>query len=149
MKLQKDLREFIELLNARGVKYLIVGGYAVAFHGRPRYTGDIDLFIEASAANSERMAQVIRELGFADVDLSAADFVKEGVIVQLGAPPNRIDLITSTDAVAFEEGWANKVEATLDGVPVFFISKELLLQNKAAIGRPQDIADMDAMGEET
>ena len=147
MKLQKDLREFVELLNARGVKYLVVGGYAVAFHGHPRYTGDIDLFVEPSDENSRRIEAVLDGFGFEGTGLKAADFVKEGVIVQLGVPPNRIDLITSIDAVGFEEGWANKVEATLDGVPVFFISKELLRKNKAATGRAQDIADLEAMGE--
>lgn len=147
MKLQDDLREFIELLNAHGVRYVIVGGYAVAFHGHPRYTGDIDLFVEASEANSQRIAQVLHDFGFGETGLTAADFTKEGVIVQLGLPPNRIDLITSIDAVGFPEAWADRVEATLGATPVLFISKGLLLKNKAAAKRAQDIADLDAMSE--
>jgi predicted nucleotidyltransferase len=147
MKLQDDLREFIELLNAHGVRYVIVGGFAVAFHGHPRYTGDIDLFVEASEANSQRIARVLHDFGFGETGLTAADFAREGVIVQLGRPPNRIDLITSIDAVGFPEAWADRVEATLGAVPVLFISKELLLKNKAAAKRAQDIADIDAMGE--
>ncbi len=142
MKLQKDLREFIELLNAHDVKYVIVGGYAVAFHGYPRFTGDVDIFIEASDANSRRMEKAVRRFGFSDTDLSAADFANPDTVVQLGLPPNRIDVVTTIDAVEFDEAWHNKMDARLDGIPVSFISKDLLIRNKTASARAQDLADI-------
>lgn len=147
MKLQSDLRAFIELLNARDVRYVVVGGYAVAHYGHPRYTGDIDVFVEASNTNGDRIQRVLGEFGFAGTELTAADFVQEDIVIQLGLPPNRIDLITSIDAVDFAEAWESRIEATLDGVSVFFISKALLLKNKAATGRAQDIADLEALAD--
>jgi len=143
--LQKDLREFIELLNSEGVRYVIVGGYAVAFHGHPRVTGDIDVFVDATATNSSKMERVVRAFGFPGPGLSAADFAKRDKIVQLGLPPNRVDIITSIDAVTFDEAWSTRVEATLDDVRVNYISKELLLKNKAATGRAGDAADIERM----
>ena len=141
MKLSKDLREFIALLNSTHVKYLIVGGHAVAFHARPRFTADFDFFVECSPENADRLQQVIGAFGFSALGLKAADFLQEGVVVQLGRPPNRIDLLTSIDGVKFSEAWGRRAPGELDGIPVYFISKEDLLANKRAVGRPQDIAD--------
>jgi len=126
----------------------IVGGYAVAFHGHPRYTGDVDVFVEASAENSRHIEQALHAFGFGETGLTAADFAREDVNVQLGLPPNRIDLITSIDGVDFAEAWADRVEATLDGVPVCFLSRTLLLRNKALTRRAQDMADLEAWGED-
>lgn len=145
MKLQKDLRAFIELLNAEEVKYLIVGGYAVAFHGHPRYTGDIDFFVEPSSANAQRIERVMQGFGFGDTGLTQQDFDAPDVIVQLGMPPNRIDVVTTVDQVPFDEAWSARVEAELDGLPVHFVSKELLIRNKRAAGRAQDVADVEAL----
>ena len=147
MKLNEDSREFVELLNAHGVKYVIVGGYAVAFHGRPRFTGDIDVFVEASDENGRKLESVLREFGFADINVAAADFNRPDTIVQLGVPPNRIDIVTSIDAVDFAEAWASKVQAKLDDIPVNFISKALLVRNKKAVGRSQDAADIEYLDE--
>lgn len=149
MKLQKDLREFIGLLNSEGVKYVVVGGYAVAFHGRPRFTGDMDFFVEPSGENSQKMENVVRRFGFAGTGLRAADFQRPDSIIQLGLPPNRIDLLTAIDAVEFQEAWENRIEAEIDGAPVNFISKNLLLKNKAATGRAQDKADIEEMSGDT
>ena len=99
MKLHSDLRAFIGLLNAHEVRYVVVGGYAVAHHGHPRYTGDIDVFIEPSNANGRRRERALVDFGFGDTELTAADFAQNDVIIQLGLPPNRIDSITSIDAV--------------------------------------------------
>ncbi len=143
MKLQKDLREFIELLNSHGAKYVIVGGYAVAFHGFPRYTGDIDFFVEVSPANAGTMCKVVEEFGFGDTGLIDRDFLGKDVIIQLGIPPNRIDIVTGLSGVDFEQVWADCVEAELDGLAVRFISKDLLLKNKAAAGRTRDLADIE------
>ena len=141
MKLPKDLREFVALLNAGHVKYVIVGGYAVAFHGRPRFTGDIDLFIESSVDNGERIVGALNTFGFAELKVTTEDLLQNDLVLQLGFPPNRIDLMTSIDGVTFDQAWTSRAEAIVDGLPVNFISCELLIQNKIAAGRPKDIAD--------
>jgi len=141
MKLDKNLREFIALLNSTKVNYLVVGGHAVAFHGRPRFTGDVDFFVERSAENAARLVDVVKAFGFGSVGAKAEDFLQPGMVVQLGRPPNRIDLLTSIDGVEFADAWRRKVAGDLDGIPVSFIGKQDLLANKRATGRPQDIAD--------
>lgn len=142
MKLQQDLREFIELLNAYDARYVLIGGYAVAYHGYPRYTGDIDFFIDMSGDNSTRLEAVLRDFGFADDQLNAQLFAAERII-QLGVPPNRIDLITSLTGVAFEEAWATRERGELDGVFVYIISRELLRRNKQMAARAKDLADLE------
>lgn len=143
MKLDQDLREFIESLNARNVRYLVVGAYALAFHGRPRYTGDIDFFVQPSAQNAELVAKIIEEFGFASIGIVAADLSVDDQVIQLGVEPNRIDLMTSISDVSFEEAWNTREYGEIDGLKVPFISKELLKRNKTAVGRKQDLADLD------
>jgi hypothetical protein len=143
MNLEKDLREFIGLLNALEVHYVVVGAFAVAHHGYPRFTADIDLFIERSAENANRIAAAIEQFGFGDLGLSAEDFVREDQIIQIGVAPNRIDLLTFLSGVDFEEAWATREPSDIDGLSVAFISKELLKRNKAASGRSQDLADLE------
>lgn len=143
MKLEPDLREFIELLNAREVRYIVVGAYALAFHGRPRYTGDIDLFVEGSPENAQRISQVLEEFGLVNIGIAAADFTLPDQIVQLGVDPNRVDIMTSISGVTFDEAWRTREAGDLDGIPVQYISKDLLKRNKTAVGRKQDIADLD------
>ena len=147
MRLNKDLREFIALLNSTGVKYLIVGGHAVAFHGYPRFTGDMDFFVERAPENAVLLEQVLENFGFAGLGLTAKDFAEAEAVVQLGRPPNRIDLLTSIDGVSFEEAWKRKIDAELDGIPVHFIGKQDLCANKQASGRPQDAADLSKLKE--
>jgi hypothetical protein len=141
MQLSKDLREFVELLNSRKIRYLLVGGHAVALHGHPRYTGDVEFLIDTSAENAALMAEAVADFGFAGLGLTEADFRATEMVIQLGRPPNRIDILTSVAAVSFGEAWKTRVETQLDGLPVWVISKELLVQNKLAAGRPQDLAD--------
>jgi predicted nucleotidyltransferase len=143
MKLERDLREFIELLNDRDVRYVIVGAYALAHHGRPRYTGDIDFFVEASAQNADRLSQVLEQFGFANVGVVEEDFTAADQVVQLGVEPHRMDIMTSITDVEFDEAWNTREYGDLDGLRVPFISKELLKRNKAAVGRKQDLADLD------
>jgi hypothetical protein len=143
MKLERDLREFIELLNARDVRYVIVVAYALAHHGRPRYTGDIDFFVEASAQNADRLSQVLEQFGFANVGVVEEDFTAADQVVQLGVEPHRMDIMTSITDVEFDEAWNTREYGDLDGLRVPFISKELLKRNKAAVGRKQDLADLD------
>ena len=140
MGLDKDLREFVELLNAKGVEFLVIGAHALAFHALPRYTKDLDLFIGTSRNNAERVAQALAE--FEGVRrFEPDDFLDPDHFVQIGNEPNRSDLLNSISAVSFEQAWANRVQGALDGIPVSFIGLDDYLTNKRAAGRPQDLAD--------
>ena len=143
MDLEEDLREFVELLNALNVRYMVVGAFAVAYHGYPRFTGDIDFFIERSLDNAERLVQVIERFGFGELNLSAEDFLREDQVIQLGISPNRIDLLTFLSGVSFDEAWATREHGDINDLRVPFISKEMLKRNKAASGRTQDLADLE------
>ena len=143
MKLDPDLREFIELLNAREIHYVIVGAIALGFHGRARYTGDIDFFVEASPENAALLTQVLDEFGFANIGINKEDFTAADQVVQLGVEPYRMDLMTSISARTFEEAWTTREYGELDGIRVPFISKDLLKRNKIAVGRTQDLADIE------
>jgi hypothetical protein len=143
VKLQKDLREFIELLNSAKVEYVIVGGHAVAYHGYPRFTGDIDFLVRPTANNAQSVIAVLQAFGFGAVGISADDFTREEHVVQLGLPPNRIDLLTSISGVTFDEVWSGRVRSDLDETPVSFIGKEQLLRNKRSTGRLKDLADAE------
>ncbi len=105
MNLPPDLRAFVESLNSVDAKYVIVGGYAVAFHGHPRFTGDIDFFVENSPENARKITRAIELFGFASLNLTPEDFTQPDSIIQIGFPPNRIDIINEIDAVTFEEAW--------------------------------------------
>lgn len=146
MKLSRDFKEFVESLNANGVRYLVVGGYAVSAHGHPRYTKDLDVWIEVSAENARRMLVALADFGFGDLGLRDRDFLEPGSVVQLGHPPQRIDLLTSVSGVSFEQCYTALVEIELDGVRVNFIDLGNLLRNKEAAGRLQDRADIEALG---
>jgi len=148
MPLPKDLREFIESLNSHLVEYLIVGAHALAWYGVPRYTGDLDVLIRTSPENAAKLVQVLIKFSFASLGLSAKDFLASDQIVQLGLPPNRIDLLTSITGVEFDEAWAGRVSGDLHGVPVNFIGKESFIKNKRATGRTRDKADLEALGVE-
>jgi hypothetical protein len=143
MSLQKDLREFIELLSALDVRFVIVGAFAVAYHGYYRYTSDIDLFIDRSNENAERIQRAIDQFGFADLNLAKQDFTEADQVIQLGVSPNRIDLMTFLSGVTFDDAWAAREYGNLDGLNVPFISKKMLKQNKVASGRLQDLADAE------
>jgi len=122
---------------------LIVGAHALAFHGFPRYTGDIDVLLRATPDNAARIERVLVAFSFASLGLTAADFLHAGRVVQLGVAPNRIDLLTSLTGVTFEEAWDRRVQGDLDGVRVAFLSRETLIKNKRATGRTQDAADVE------
>jgi len=148
MKLTKDSREFIALLNSAATEYVVIGAYAVAYYGRPRYTGDIDIFVRASPENARRLCQVIAAFGMDNLGIVEADFLEARNVVQLGVAPNRIDILTEIDGVDFSDAWKARVEAEHEGTLLPFISREHLIQNKRATGRPQDLADLQALGEE-
>lgn len=146
MPLPEDWRAFIESLNSNGVEYVIVGAVALAYHGFPRYTGDLDVLIRTSSENTKRLESVLAGFGFGALGLKAADFATSYRVIQLGVAPNRIDLLTSITGVAFDEAWADRVEADLEGTPANFISRRAMIQNKRLTGRAQDIADLEALG---
>jgi acetolactate synthase regulatory subunit len=143
MSLQKDLREFVELLNAHDVHFVIVGAFALAHHGHARYTSDIDIFIEKSSENAERVLRALRDFGFGDVGVTQEDLARKDQVVQLGVAPNRIDLLTFLSGVSFEEAWASREIGEIGELKVPFISRALLKQNKLATGRSQDLADLE------
>jgi hypothetical protein len=124
MSLSADLKEFIELLNSRSVEYVIVGAHSLAFHGRPRYTGDLDILVRPSQENAEKITAVLIEFGFAESDFKSSDFIEPDQMIQLGRVPNRIDLLTGITGVVTSEVFARKVSAQLSGLPVFILSKE-------------------------
>ena len=141
----KDWKELLEFLNANQVKYLVVGGVALGCYVAPRYTGDIDIFIEASAENAKRMLRALDDFGFGSVGITEADLTGDDMIIQLGYPPNRIDFMTKISGVEFEEAWNNKVVEKIHELQVNLISKNDLLKNKLASGRPKDLADADSL----
>lgn len=142
--LNRDFKEFAESLNACGVDYLVVGGYALAAHGHPRYTGDIDFWVSPATGNIDRVILALHRFGFGSLGLSAADFVPD-TVVQLGQPPRRIDLMTSIDGVDFTSCWGRREILVLDGVSLPFIGLEDFKANKRATGRLKDLADLAAL----
>ena len=147
IELDPNFSEFIELLHVHEARFLIVGGYAVGFHGRPRYTADIDIWLLVDPANARAVVAALADFGFGDVGLTEADFSVEGQVVQLGYPPLRIDLLTSIDGVDFADAYARRVEVELGGLTVPFISLPDLRRNKQASGRAQDLADVEALAD--
>ena len=143
MNLQKDLKEFVELLNGLDVRFLIVGAFAVAYHGYPRYTSDVDIFVDNSTDNAELLLKAIHEFGFGGVGLSKEDFMRKDQVIQLGVAPNRIDVMTFISGVTFEEAWSSREFGELGGVKLPFISRDMLKRNKAASGRSQDLVDLE------
>lgn len=141
--LNQDFREFIKSLNDSHVRYLVVGGYAVALHGSPRYTKDMDVWVENSAENAARMVTALEQFGFASLGLAASDFLEPDQVIQLGYPPARIDLLTTAAGVEFQECYKSRVEVEIEGVRVNFINLENLKKNKRAAGRAQDLADLE------
>jgi hypothetical protein len=141
----QDFKEFVQLLNDNQVHYLVVGGYAVALHGYPRYTKDIDIWIELAQENAIRLVETLEQFGFASLGLKESDFLVEDQIIQLGYAPNRIDIITSLQGITFNECYDKRLLVEIDGVKVNFIDRENLRKNKKATGRLQDLADLEKL----
>lgn len=142
MNLNQDFQEFVELFVAHDVEFLIVGGYALAAHGHPRYTKDLDVWVWLSPENAQRIINAIEEFGFGGLGLTAADFQEPDVMVQLGQEPQRIDILTYASGLDFSDAYKNRVYITIGEVQVPFISSDDLRTNKLATGRPRDIADV-------
>ena len=143
--LPPDFSAFLRLLHTSGAEYLLVGGYAVGFHGYVRATGDIDVWIRRTPDNAARVAAAVRAFGFDVPGLTDELFLDPERVVRMGHPPMRVEVLTSVSGVEFETGWAGRVETTWDGVPVRVIGLDSLRQNKRASGRHKDLADLDAL----
>ncbi len=141
--LNQDFKEFIQSLNDNRVRYLVIGGYAVALHGHPRYTKDLDLWIEMKPDNAAKMVKALEQFGFASLGLKAEDFLVPDQIIQLGYPPNRIDVLSTLEGIEFESCYTSRVQVEIDAVTVNFIDLENLKRNKKATGRTQDLADLE------
>lgn len=143
MTLGPDLHDFLSLCVQHDLRFLVIGGHAVAAHGYSRFTKDLDIWIWVDPENAHRMVKVIDEFGFSSVGLTEADFTVAGGMVQLGVPPFRVDILTSLSGVEFESCWERRHVGQLDDIPVPFISYEDLVLNKMATGRPRDSVDVD------
>ena len=143
IRLPPDFKEFLRSLSEHDVRYLLIGGYAVGYHGYPRATQDLDVWIAISRSNAERVTKALRAFGFDSPKLQDGLFMQEKSIVRMGMPPMRIEIITSISGVDFEECFASKVLDKLDGVEVSVIDLEHLKINKKASGRYKDLDDLE------
>jgi hypothetical protein len=148
VEVQQDFRDLLELFNKYKIDYIIVGAYALGFHGAPRYTGDLDIFVRPDPINAKSIIQALDKFGFGTVGLTAADFEEEGKVVQLGFPPVRVDIITSITGVTWDQAKSGRVEGHFGDVPVHYIGKNEFISNKRALGRKKDLADLEAIGED-
>lgn len=142
MAINPDFRDLFVALNAASCRYLLVGGYALAVYAVPRFTKDLDVWVEASPENAPRILAALEQFGAPVASLSEADFRYAGTVFQIGLPPNRIDIVTSIDGVAFEDAWPSRFGAEYGSVPITVIGREDLIRNKRATGRPQDLVDV-------
>lgn len=145
MEPNKDFNELVELFNDNDVEFVIVGAYALAFHGAPRFTGDLDIYVHPTTKNAGRVLRALNKFGFGEIGLELSDFTVEDKVTQLGVPPVRIDIMTSITGVSWNEAWSNKVSGHYGSQPVFFLGRNEFIANKKAIGRPQDLADIAAI----
>jgi predicted nucleotidyltransferase len=145
MTLDKDFEDFVVLLNKHGIDYMIVGGYALAFHGKPRHTGDLDIWIDISDNNAQKMLDAIVEFGMGSLGMKKEDFLQKGIITQIGYPPLRIDILNEIDGVNFKEAYPNKLIIDVDGLLVNYIGLDDLIKNKQVSGRHQDISDVNEL----
>ena len=145
MTLDPDFEDFIQFLNQYEVDYMIVGGYAMAFHGSPRYTGDLDIWIDISESNAEKMLLVINAFGFSSLGFKKEDFLKENLINQIGYPPLRIDILTNIDGIDFKEAYTQKQVIEIEDLKANYIGLRDLIQNKKTSGREKDIIDVKTL----
>lgn len=148
MEVQQDYRDLLALFNAHKVDYIIVGAHALAYHGVPRYTGDMDILVRPDLENAKRVLRALDEFGFGSLGLTVGDFTAPDKVVQLGVAPVRIDIVTSLTGVSWEEANAGRVGGNYGGLEVYYIGKREFILNKRALGRKKDIADLEAIGEE-
>jgi len=146
MKVHRDFKDFISLMHANGVDFVIVGSFALSFHGHPRATGDMDIWVRKSPENASKILKVLDEFGFGSLGVTGDDFLDDKVI-QLGQPPVRIDLMTEMDGLNPDEIWAGRVAGRFGDMPVFYLGRDAFIRNKRSLGRHKDLADLEALGE--
>ena len=145
MELAPDFDEFIASLTAHGVEFVVVGAYALAFHGAPRFTGDLDILVRPSLENAARVLDALEAFGFPVPDLSPDAIADRRRMLQMGVPPVQIHLMSAISGVEWDEVWSDRVEGTLGRHRVSFLGRETFVRNKRAAGRPKDLADIDAL----
>jgi hypothetical protein len=144
---QPDFKELLTLLNRHKAEYIIVGAYALAFHGVPRNTGDIDIYVRPTPSNAKQVIETLKDFGFGSLNLSEEDFLKPGQVIQLGHPPVRIDILTSISGVSWEQADKGKAAGKYGDVSVHYLGRQEYTANKRASGRKKDLVDLDALGE--
>ena len=144
--LNKDFKEFVQFLNGNAVEYLVVGGYALMAHGHPRYTGDIDFWVDPTPANIAKLLTALHQFGFSSLDLKEEDFLAEQAVIQLGFPPARIDLMVAVSGVEFAGAYNSRLDVDLDGVCISVINRTDFIRNKQATGRAKDFLDLKELG---
>jgi len=147
MKLHRDFKEFLSLLLSHQVRFLVIGAHALAVHGRPRYTGDLDIFIDPTKANAKRLLLALSEFGFGGVGLRVEDFITPDRVAQLGYPPVRIDILTAISGVTFAQAWRGRKVSRIGTLELVFIGASEFMINKRASGRPKDLADIALLEE--
>lgn len=145
MRVEKDFKEFIGSLNKNSVRYLIIGSFALSYYSEPRYTKDIDILVDSTASNADRLMTAIREFGFSDIELGSGDFLEPEQVIQLGIAPLRIDLLTSLKGIPFADAWDRRTTGQYGDIPAFYISKQDLIDHKKLVGRKQDLADIEKL----
>jgi len=148
MEVQPDFRDLLALLNKHKVEYLIVGSYALAFHGAPRYTSDIDIWIKPQSLNAQRTMEAIKEFGFGEVGITPEDLESPNSVIQLGFPPVRIDLLASIGGLTWDEAFSNRAKGKFGDIFVYYLGREQFIKNKRSLDRKKDLADLEALGEE-
>ena len=143
IELHPDFKDFLRLLSSHNVKYLLVGGYAVGYHGYPRATGDMDIWIEMSKPNSKKIAATFRDFGMPNEAISESIFLEKNKVIRMGVPPVRLEVITSASGVDFNECYSNREVIEIDGIPINFISLQDIKKNKHAAGRYKDLEDLE------
>jgi len=147
MELQKDFEDLCASLNGRTVDYLVIGGYALAFHGAPRFTGDLDILIRPSIENVHRLLAALRDFGFRETPIEPLDLLREHTMLELGRQPVQVHVMAFITGVSWETAWASRQEGHYGNVPVLFLGRAAFLTNKRAAGRAKDLADIEALGE--
>lgn len=148
MAVNRDFRDLFYDFNAAEVRYLVVGAYAVTFHARPRFTKDLDLWIDADSDNAQRAWEALAKFGAPLTDVTPSDLATPGMILQIGVAPNRIDILTSLEGVDFGEAWSRRVSTQYGDCEINILSKPDLIENKRRVARPQDLIDVEVLTEE-